>query len=260
MTLEIAGVGKRYQPPPRLLRPVMRVASAGTVDALRDVSFSVGDGEIVGLVGPNGAGKTTLIKIISTLLTPSTGAVLVDGADVVRRPDEARHRLGLVLTDDRTAYWRLDGRRNLEFFGVMAGLVPSEARRRAGELLDTLGLAQRDKRVMGYSSGMRSALNIARAVMAEPAVIVLDEPTRSLDPLASANVGELLRTEAARGRSVLLSSHRMDEVASLCDRVVVLVGGEVRHIGPAGSAAEGDDLAAGPRRLLEMLEREAGAA
>jgi ABC-2 type transport system ATP-binding protein len=252
MSLQIDGVSKRYPQPPWFLRPVMRTAHSGTVEALRNVTFDVAKGEIVGLVGPNGAGKTTLIKIISTLLTPTSGSVHVDGVDLAGSPAEARTRLGLVLTDDRTSYWRLDGRSNLNFFGVLAGLPPAAARARADELLGLLGLADRDKRVMGYSSGMRSALNIARAVIAEPALIVLDEPTRSLDPLASARVGDLLRGEAAQGRSVLLSSHRMEEVATLCDRVVVLVGGEVRFVGRPADVADGPTA----NGLLALLERE----
>jgi ABC-2 type transport system ATP-binding protein len=256
MSLQIVGVGKRYPPPPWFLRPVMRTAHSGTVDALRDVTFDVAEGEIVGLVGPNGAGKTTLIKVITTLLTPSAGSVRIDGIDLATSPAQARTRLGLVLTDDRSSYWRLDGRRNLTFFGVLAGLPPAAAAARADELLCLLGLADRDKRVMGYSSGMRSALGIARALVAEPALVVLDEPTRSLDPLASAKVAELLRAEAAQGRSVLLSSHRMEEVASLCDRVVVLVKGEVRFVGRPADAPDGPSA----NGLLALLEREAGAA
>ncbi len=246
------GVGKQYMRAPWYLRPFVRVASTKTVDALHDVTFDVRPGEIVGLVGPNGAGKTTLLKIIGTLLEPSAGSVMIDGVDVLADPRQARARLGLVLNSERATYWRLDGRQNLEFFGVLAGLALPEARRRATDLLERLGLADRDRRVMGYSSGMRAALNVARAVMAEPSLIVLDEPTRSLDPIASVTVGKMMREQADAGRSVLLSSHRMDEVATWCDRVVVLIDGSVRHVGPIG---DGDfELAA--RELLELLERE----
>jgi ABC-2 type transport system ATP-binding protein len=249
VSLEVVDVGKRYLPPRRLLRLVARVASDEPVDAVRDVSFGVAPGEIVGLVGPNGAGKTTLLKIIATLLEPSTGTVLVNGFDTVRSAHDARSRLGLVLTDDRATYWRLTGRQNLEFFGVLAGLTRSAARQRADELLAHVGLADRDKRVMGYSSGMRSALNLARAVMTEPAVLVLDEPTRSLDPLASAATCDLLREQAKKGSAVLLSSHRIDEVAALCDRVVVLLAGSVRYVGPPDPDERGDAAV----RLFEML-------
>jgi ABC-2 type transport system ATP-binding protein len=252
MSLELTGVSKQYAAASWYLRPIVRVASSTTVDALHDVGFTVAPGEIVGLVGPNGAGKTTLLKIITTLLEPSAGTVLLDGIDVVKSPRVARERMGLVLTGDRATYWRLDGRQNLEFFGTLAGLTPADARRRATELLERLGLAGRDRRVMGYSSGMRAALNVARAIMAEPSLLVLDEPSRSLDPLASVTVGQLLREQAAAGQSVLLSSHRMDEVTAWCDRVVVLIDGTVRHIGPAG----GGDRENAARDLLAILERE----
>jgi ABC-2 type transport system ATP-binding protein len=251
MSLQISGVGKQYLPPPWYLKPIIRMASSKPVDALRDVTFTVEPGEVVGLVGPNGAGKTTLLKIIATLLEPSAGTVQIDGIDVVESPAAARERLGLVLTGDRATYWRLDGRQNLEFFGVLAGWTRDDARERATALLERLGLAERDRRVMGYSSGMRAALNVARAIMAEPSLIILDEPTSSLDPMASVNVGQLLREQAGLGRSVLLSSHRMDEVARWCDRVVIIIDGQVRHIGPTG---EGERAG---RDLLEILEREA---
>jgi ABC-2 type transport system ATP-binding protein len=252
MTLRVEGIGKQYLPPPWYLRPVVRAASNEPVDALRDVSFSVDSGEVVGLIGPNGAGKTTLLKIVSTLLVPTAGSVVLDGIDAVADPERARARLGLLLTEDRSTYWRLSGRRNLEFFGVLAGLKPDVARARADELLVRMGLAERDRRVMGYSSGMRSALGIARAIIAEPSLIVLDEPTRSLDPLAAVQVGRMLREQAAAGRSVLLSSHRMDEVASVCDRVILIFDGSIRYCGPADVGGQGDAA----RNLLELLTRE----
>jgi ABC-2 type transport system ATP-binding protein len=252
VSLQLEGVGKQYMRAPWYLRPFVRTASTTMVDALRDVTFDVAPGEIVGLVGPNGAGKTTLLKIISTLLEPTTGSVTIDGVDVIAEPRQAREKIGLVLNGERATYWRLDGRQNLEFFGVLAGLPLPDARLRATELLERLGLADRDRRVMGYSSGMRAALNVARAVMAEPALIILDEPTRSLDPLASVKVGKLLREQADTGRSVLLSSHRMDEVATWCDRVVVLIDGSVRHVGPIGTG----DFHKAAGELLEILERE----
>jgi ABC-type multidrug transport system ATPase subunit len=252
VSLQLNGVGKQYRRAPWYLRPFVRVASTTTVDALHDVTFDVQPGEIVGLVGPNGAGKTTLLKIISTLLEPSAGSVRIDDIDVLADPRAARERLGIVLNGERATYWRIDGRQNLEFFGVLAGLPLPEAREKATELLERLGLADRDRRVMGYSSGMRAALNVGRAVMAEPSLIVLDEPTRSLDPLASVTVGRLLREQADAGRSVLLSSHRMDEVATWCDRVVLLIDGTVRHIGPMDDG----DFQRSARDLLDLLERE----
>jgi ABC-2 type transport system ATP-binding protein len=224
-------LSKRYLPPLSLLRPLIRVASPEPVDALRDISLTVEPGEIVGLVGPNGAGKTTLIKILATVLAPTTGRASIAGHDVVTSSDGARRNLGLVLAEERSAYWRLTGRQNLEFFGVLAGLSRNDARRRAGELLELLDLAGRDKMVFGYSAGMRSRLSLARALLARPPVLVLDEPTRSLDPLAMDAVHRLLQEAADDGHAILLSSHQLDEVVSICHRVAILIEGEMRFAG-----------------------------
>jgi ABC-2 type transport system ATP-binding protein len=229
--LVVEDLGKRYLPPSSLLRPLIRVASPEPVDALRDISLTVEPGEIVGLVGPNGAGKTTLIKILATVLAPTTGRAIVAGHDVVTSSEDARRNLGLVLAEERAAYWRLTGRQNLEFSGVLAGLTRADARRRAGEMLELLDLASRDKMVFGYSAGMRSRLSLARALLARPPVLVLDEPTRSLDPLAIDAVHRLLQEAAADGQTILLSSHQLDEVATICSRVAIVIEGQLRFSG-----------------------------
>jgi ABC-2 type transport system ATP-binding protein len=244
---------KTYDPPATLLRPLVRTASRFSVVALRGVTFSVSPGEIVGLIGPNGAGKTTLIKIVATLVSPTSGRVLVDGHDVVKDAAEVRQRIGLALTDERGLYWRLTARQNLEFFAGVSGFSRSEARKRADELLVAVGLTEPDKLVFGLSSGMRTRLNLARALIWDPPLVVLDEPTRSLDPLAAANVGTLLTATAADGRAVLLSSHRLEEVASLCARVVVLVAGTVRYIGSPHIDSQADGPSSG---LAALLARE----
>jgi ABC-2 type transport system ATP-binding protein len=229
--LVVEDLGQRYLPPSSLMRPLIRVASPEPVDALRDVSLTVAPGEIVGLVGPNGAGKTTLIKILATVLAPTTGRASVAGHDVVTASEDARRHLGLMLADERSSYWRLTGRQNLEFFGVLSGLTRADARRRAGELLELFDLAGKDKMVFGYSAGMRSRLGLARALVARPPVLVLDEPTRSLDPLAMHAVHRVLQGAAEEGQAILLSSHQLDEVASICSRVAILIEGDLRFSG-----------------------------
>ncbi|MDH3753183.1 MAG: ABC transporter ATP-binding protein [Acidimicrobiia bacterium] len=228
-----------------------RSAIGDPVVAIEDISFGVGRGEVVGLVGPNGAGKTTLLRIIATLLEPTTGRVTLDDVDMNDDPVRARAQLGLLLTDERSLYWRLTGRQNLEFFGAMAGLDRGSARRRAEELLDELELSHRDKRVFGYSSGMRVRLGLARALLHDPPLLVLDEPSRSLDPLYSVELGARLRQLAGAGRAILLSSHRLDEVADWCDRVVVLVDGSTRFDGRTTDLSS--ESAAIPRALHDLL-------
>jgi ABC-2 type transport system ATP-binding protein len=249
--LEVHGVGMRY---PRLrgfMRLVVRAATDVEVVALRGIDLNVAAGEVVGLVGPNGAGKTTLLKIVSTLLQPTTGHVVVDGHDPRDDAQAVRDRIGLVLADDRALYWRLTGRENLEFFGVMHGLRPRDAKARAGVLLDRVGLASRDKLVFGYSSGMRARLSLARALLTRPPLLLLDEPTRALDPIASAAVGEMLRALAADGVAVFLSSHRLDEVENACDRIVVVTDGAVRFDGAVADLSGEGRFAGAVRSLLE---------
>jgi ABC-2 type transport system ATP-binding protein len=249
--LEVHGVGMRY---PRLrgfMRLVVRAATDVEVVALRGVDLNVAAGEVVGLVGPNGAGKTTLLKIVSTLLQPTTGHVVVDGHDPRDDAQAVRDRIGLVLADDRALYWRLTGRENLEFFGVMHGLTPRDAKARAGVLLDRVGLASRDKLVFGYSSGMRARLSLARALLTRPPLLLLDEPTRALDPIASAAVGEMLRALAADGVAVFLSSHRLDEVENACDRIVVVTDGAVRFDGAVADLSGDGRFAGAVRSMLE---------
>jgi ABC-2 type transport system ATP-binding protein len=257
--LRVDSVDHTFPPSKGLQRLLIRGASEEAVPVLHHVDLQVDAGEIVGLVGPNGAGKTTLIKIISTLLTPGSGRVTVDGFDTVSAPLEVRRRLGLVLADDRSIYWRLSGRDNLEFFGAMYGLSRAEARRRSAELMERVGLDHRDKLVFGYSSGMRARMSIARALLHRPPLLLLDEPTRALDPLATADVGALLRNLAGGGAAVLLSSHRLDELEQVCDRIVVLTSGVVRFTGTPAELSGATGFADSLRALLAADDGNEGA-
>ena len=252
--LQFEALTKTYTPVSRWLRPMVRVAARESVEALRSVSFHVAPGELVALAGPNGAGKTTLIKVAGALLPPTGGRAVVDGIDVTTDPRGARARLGLVLPDERGLYWRLTGRQNLEFFGVLAGLSRPAARRRAGALLERVGLDDDRKLVFGYSSGQRGRLSLARALLTDPKVLLLDEPTRSLDPVSAAQVVRLLGDLAAEGRAILLSSHRLDELDAACQRMVVLVEGTVRYTGPPLGLGESSPTRAA---MLEALMQPA---
>jgi ABC-2 type transport system ATP-binding protein len=248
--LQVEGITKVYDPPSGILRFAVRSAHTRPVHALCGIDFGVSSGEIVGLVGSNGAGKSTLIRICASLLTPTSGRVLIHGADIAGRSIGARAETGLLLTDERALYWRLTGRENLRFFGAMAGLAPLAARNRADDLLERFDLAQRDRRVFGYSSGMRVRLGLARALLADPKLLILDEPSRSLDPVASGELQVFLGQLASEGMAILLSSHRLDEVESVCDRVLVLADGHQRAW---IATADLDDSGGSPAEFLRGL-------
>ena len=252
--LEVSDVAKTFPPATGLLRAVMRTAGEEPIEALRGVSFSVGAGEVVGLVGPNGAGKSTLFRLISTLLDPTAGSIRVEGFDTVADSRAARQRIGLLLDGDGGFYHRLTGRENLEFFGVMQGLSITGAADRAAELLRRFDLAGRDVRVFGYSAGMRLRLAVARALIAEPPLLLFDEPTRSLDPEMSDHVLGMISGLADGGHAVVMASHRLNEVAQSCDRAVLLVDGQIHFDGKP------DDLVTASGRLRPLVELVEGEA
>jgi len=199
------------------------------LEALQGVDLDVSFGETVVLLGPNGAGKSTLLRILGTTVLPDRGAVMVAGHDVVREPAAVRRSVGLVLGDERSWYWRLSGRGNLEFFAVLHGWRRPAAARRAQELLEEVGLGDSaDRRFDGYSSGMRARLSLARALISEPPVLLLDEPTRNLDPAATAGFHDTL-AELVRRRqtAILMATHDLHEAAEVADRTVALVAGQV---------------------------------
>jgi ABC-2 type transport system ATP-binding protein len=207
---------------------------------LRGVSCTVREGEFFGLLGPNGAGKTTLFKILATLVLPDAGSAAIAGFDVVQNAREVRRVLSPVIADERSLYWRLSSRENLELYGALQGLDRTAARRRAGELLEVVGLDDTGEKMVGsFSSGMKQRLLIARALIAYPRVLLLDEPTRSLDPVSARRFRAFLQEEIV-GRqkcTVLLATHNAEEALELCDRVAVLNRGQLLAAGTAQSIA-----------------------
>lgn len=202
--------------------------------------MQVAPAEVFGLVGPNGAGKTTLLKILSTLLLPDEGTARIDGLDVVREGRKVRHHLGVMLDSERSFYARLNGRQNLEFFAALYELGRNQARRRIEELLKLVGLAEvSERQFMKYSMGMQRRLALARALLPDPAVLLLDEPTRSLDPQTAAALGRLFRDQFAhgQGKTILLASHSLAEVEAICDRLAILRGGEIVALGSPAELA-----------------------
>ena len=203
------------------------------VRAVRDVTFDAPDGQITGLLGPNGAGKTTLLRMVATLVVPDGGTAKVDGLDVVADRYEVRGRIG-VLSDARGLYPRLTARENVRYYGALHGMGGAALERRIDALFATLGLAPiAERRTGGFSQGEKMKVAIARALVHDPAAILLDEPTNGLDIMSVRTLRDELRALRAQGKCLLFSSHVMQEVAALCDRIVVLAHGRVVAAGTA---------------------------
>ena len=199
-------------------------------DALQGISFEVRVGEIVGLLGANGAGKTTLLKVLSTIVLPDSGSAEVHGVDVVRNARRVRSLIAPVTADERSLEWRLSARENLLFYAALCGVRPAEARSRVDELLTQVELsASGDKLVGQFSSGMRQRLLVARALLRRPRVLLLDEPTRSMDPIAARSFRALLRSEITERQActVLIATHDAEEALELCHRVAVMDRGRL---------------------------------
>lgn len=201
--------------------------SFGKVQALNNVSMTIGNGEIVGLLGLNGAGKTTLMRIIYGLLAPTSGSVSIDGVDVTTNAEQARQRLG-VLPDGAGLYKRLTARENIAYFARLQGMPEAQIRESCDQLIEILRMENiADRYSDGFSLGERMKTALARAIVHRPQHILLDEPTNGLDVITTRAVRALLRNLKTQGRSVLFSSHLMYEVENLCDRVLIISGGQL---------------------------------
>ena len=227
-------ISKTYPVPFLRLKQFLRRKFKPPVEALRGISFQVQPGEIFGLIGPNGAGKTTLIKIIATLIQPTSGQVVVHGHDSVRDDEQVRRNVGLAGAEERSFYWRLNAEQNLLFFARLYGLNSRDARRRIEELFELFefkDLARR--RFAELSTGNKQRLSVARAMLASPPVLLLDEPTRSLDPIAAARMRDTIRalSRAETNRvTIFLTSHNLTEVEELCDRIAIISKGGIQAV------------------------------
>lgn len=236
--IELRGVTKAYprqHGDKRAVRP--------SVDS---VDLAVRRGEIYGLLGPNGAGKSTIVRMISTLLEPTSGEVLVDGLDTVRQTRRVRSLLGVALGGERSLYWKLTARQNLEFFSALHGVRRRAAQPRIMSVLDQVQLLEHiDEHIERWSTGMRQRLVLARALINEPRVLVLDEPASGLDPRAAATLHELVAGFRDRGHTILLTTHDMAEADLLSDRVGIIDRGRLVGEGtPAGlkSSIDGQEV------------------
>ena len=231
--ISIRNLSKTYPVPFRRLRAFFRRPVKDPVEALRDVSFEVETGEIFGLIGRNGAGKTTLTKIVATLVQPTTGRVSVHDHDSVNDDEHVRRHIGLATAEERSFYWRLTSEQNLMFFARLHGLSDRAAKQRIKALFAQLELDEVARRRFGeLSTGNKQRLAVARALLASPPALLLDEPTRSLDPLAAERMRELIRSLAEQDPpvTILLTSHNLAEVETLCARVAIISRGRIRAI------------------------------
>jgi ABC-2 type transport system ATP-binding protein len=222
------------------------------VEAVRGVSFAVEHGELFGLLGPNGAGKTTTIKMLITLLLPTSGQARVLGHDVVKDARDVRKRIGYVFGGDRGLYERLSALDNLRYFAELYGVSGKAQRLRIDEVLELVGLKGREKeRVEGYSRGMRQRLHIARGILHDPEVVFLDEPTIGVDPVGARDLRQTIADLVTSGKTVLLTTHYMFEADALCDRIAVIANGRI--VGEGTPTELKDNVAGGRVTEIEVF-------
>lgn len=227
--ISIKNLSKAYPPPFLRLRNFFRLPVKAPVQALKNISLEVEEGEIFGLIGKNGAGKTTITKIIATLVQPTEGLVSVKGFDSVEDDVKVRSLVGLATAEERSFYWRLTSEQNLMFFARLYGISDKKARKRISELFEQFDLEDLAKRRFSeLSTGNKQRLAVARAMLPNPPILLLDEPTRSLDPLAAARMRTFI--SQIEGISILLTSHNLSEIEELCQRVAVISKGEIQAI------------------------------
>lgn len=234
IAVSVDHISKTYPVPFLRLKKALKRKLKPPVEALRDVSFEVREGEIFGLIGPNGAGKTTLTKIIATLIQPTEGQVIVQGFDSVNDDEDVRRNVGLAGAEERSFYWRLTAEENLRFFARLYGLGGARAQKRIAELFQILQLEDSTRRRFAeLSTGNKQRMAVARAMLADPPVLLLDEPTRSLDPLAAAHMRATIKSltrNLEKRVTVFLTSHNLAEVEELCDRVAIISRGQIKAL------------------------------
>lgn len=215
--------------------------------ALKHIDFTVNQGEIFGLLGPNGAGKTTTIKILSTMLAPSTGRAEILGLDTFRQAKDVRKHINFVFGGEKSLYWRLSARDNLYYFADLYKIPKREQKTLVFELLEKVGLQHvSHKKVEQFSKGMKQRLQIARALLNKPRILFLDEPSIGLDPVGALELRELVKQLAKEGVTILLTTHYLPEAEELCDRIAVINQGEILAI----------DTVAGLQNLISHQKRQ----
>lgn len=227
--VDVRDVGKTYIPSPPMMRMLLRSAIKSPVEALKGVSLQVNAGEIVAIVGPNGAGKSTLFRVLTGLTSPTTGVGYICGFDVNSQSFQVRRLIGFHAADERSLLGRHSCRENLMFYGRLHGMPPRVLKRRVREVLELVGLERAAGRLAtALSTGMRARLQLARALLHQPRVLILDEPTGSLDPVAAHEFLEIIKeTTQERRIATLISSHRLEEIEALPEHVLLLHEGHI---------------------------------
>src|SRR3990172_7295650 len=238
---------------------------AKEVLAVDDLTFEVAEGELFGMLGRNGAGKTTTVKMLTTLLLPTSGTARMMGLDVVRQADTLRGRIGFIFGGERGLYWRLSGIDNLRYFASLYHVDPGVSKQRIPYLLELVGLGDRGpEKVEGYSRGMKQRLHIARTLLHDPPLLFLDEPTIGLDPVGAREIRQVVRDLQAADKTILLTTHYMFEADALCQRVAVINHGRLVALDtPQGLKRLGRDQAVievelfgVPPEVVERIRRE----
>ena len=232
--IETFDITKRFIQTKRYRELLLHPFRKKEITALEKVSIKVKEGELFGILGPNGAGKTTLIKVLCTLILPDEGTTYVNGYDVVEDGEKVKASIGLVTNEERSFYWRLTGRQNLEFFASLHNFSNSGAKSRINEVLRLVGLEDRaGDRFSNYSTGMKHRMAIARGLLNDPAILFMDEPTRSLDPYAAHKLRKFIKEDLVRdkGKTVFLSTHNLEEAEQLCDRIAIIDKAKIKACG-----------------------------
>jgi ABC-2 type transport system ATP-binding protein len=220
--------GENTPAPKKGVWPFKKKEPQATFTAVDGVDIQIKRGEIFGLLGPNGAGKSTTIRMLCTLLEPTSGTARVNGFDIVKQANDVRRSLGTVLAGERSIYWKLSGRENLEYFAALYHIPSAVAKKRVDELIDRMEIKDRaNELVEKYSTGMRQRIAIAKALLARPPILLLDEPTLGLDPQAAINLRELISQLKEEGHTILLTTHYMEEADQLSDRIGIIDTGKV---------------------------------
>lgn len=226
--INVQNIYMHYPVPKKYVEHITKPFKQDKFIALHGLSLNIETGDKVAFLGANGAGKTTLLKIIGGLLYPTSGTVMVNGYDIIKDNLKARKRVGFVLNEERSFYWRLSGKQNLLFFGTLDNLHGKELEKKVSDLIQLVGLEDAQHKLFaGYSSGMKQRLAIARGLLSDPDILILDEPTRTLDPISAEDISHIIseRIHSKKGRTLLIATHSLNEAQSLCNKACIMKDG-----------------------------------